>query len=65
MECFLKGHSLYCFYYNVSSEHFLLKKSGTCSTAPCEKPDVVIRRATEMLERDHGFGDYDLWENNC
>ena len=65
LDCFLKGHALYRFDYNVSSEHLLLKRSGTCSTGPCDEPDVVVRRATEMLESGGGFGDYDILDNNC
>ncbi|KAL5564057.1 hypothetical protein UlMin_033804 [Ulmus minor] len=66
LDCFLKGHSRRRFDYNVSSAHFAYKRSGTCSTKPCDAPDVVVLRAYQMLtEKDNAFGDYDLFYNNC
>ncbi|PON60391.1 Endopeptidase, NLPC/P60 domain containing protein [Parasponia andersonii] len=66
LECFLKGHRLFRFEYGVSSSHFVLKRSGTCTTGPCRySPEEVVRRATEMLNSVEGFGEYNLLRNNC
>ncbi|KAL5568157.1 hypothetical protein UlMin_024732 [Ulmus minor] len=63
LDCFLKGHRLYGFEYNVSSSHFLIQRPRTCSIRSCDRPDIVIQRAKDLLNK--GFGDYDLFENNC
>ena len=66
IDCFVKGHKLKRFEYNVSAAHFCAKRSGTCSTRSSGAPDVIVERATRMLaEGRGGFGDYDLFENNC
>ncbi|KAL5568149.1 hypothetical protein UlMin_024724 [Ulmus minor] len=66
LDCFLKGQRLFLFKYNVSSRVFKENKSGTCSTTSCDPPDIVVRRATKMLNNGQlGFGEYDLMKNNC
>ncbi|CAN6564601.1 unnamed protein product [Malus baccata var. baccata] len=65
VNCFLDGHGLYRFEYGVSQAHFLLKFPGTCTTGRSNSADKVIPRATELLNKEQGFGDYNLFENNC
>ncbi|PIA30098.1 hypothetical protein AQUCO_05700069v1 [Aquilegia coerulea] len=64
IDCFLKGHDLYKYQYGVSLAHFLYKNAGTCTTKQSDPVDIVISRATELLN-NQGFGEYDLFENNC
>ncbi|KAL5568142.1 hypothetical protein UlMin_024717 [Ulmus minor] len=63
LDCFLNGHRLFRFEYEASSLQFLVQTSGSCSTRPCDKPEVVVQRATDLLNK--GFGNYDLFKNNC
>ncbi|KAL5568234.1 hypothetical protein UlMin_024809 [Ulmus minor] len=49
LDCFLQGHRLKHFEYNVSSQYFMENHSGTCSTTSFDPPDIV----------------YDLMKNNC
>lgn len=43
---------------------FLAKvRGGTCTTAYSDPPGTVIHRAMYLLQ--NGFGNYDLFENNC
>ncbi|ONI02068.1 hypothetical protein PRUPE_6G175500 [Prunus persica] len=69
INCFLKGHRLLRFEYEVSRLHFISKHKGTCSTECCYANEETIRRATEIFNKDKvhgkGFGDYDLLDNNC
>ncbi|KAL5568472.1 hypothetical protein UlMin_025047 [Ulmus minor] len=69
LDCFRKGHRLHRlhrFEYNVSSRVCKKNKAGTCSTTSCDPPDIVVRRATKMLNNGQlGFGEYDLMKNNC
>ncbi|PON97039.1 Endopeptidase, NLPC/P60 domain containing protein [Trema orientale] len=66
LDCFRKGHRLFRFEYGVSSSHFVLNRSGTCTTGSCRySPEEVVRRATEMLNSVEGFGEYVLLRNNC
>ncbi|KAB2596671.1 hypothetical protein D8674_032121 [Pyrus ussuriensis x Pyrus communis] len=65
VDCFLHGHQLYRFGYGVSYAHFLLKFPGTCTTGRSNSADEVIARATELLNKEDGFGDYKLFSNNC
>lgn len=65
LDCFISGYELYRFDYQVPYHHFLFKRSGTCSTGRCDDPPATISRATALLNSDHGFGDYNLLENNC
>ncbi|XP_021808911.1 uncharacterized protein LOC110752539 [Prunus avium] len=37
---------------------------GTCTTGRCDSSDESISRATNLLS-SKGFGEYDLFENNC
>ena len=64
LDCFLGSGSLYCFEYGVAPSVFLAKvRGGTCTTAEADPPEAVIHRAMYLLR--NGFGNYDLFENNC
>ncbi|GMN44239.1 hypothetical protein TIFTF001_013442 [Ficus carica] len=63
LDCFLKGHSLYRFEYQVSSAHYVAKRSATCYTGSCNKPNVVVQRATRMLN-NNGGSNLNLFEKN-
>lgn len=64
LDCFLKNGSLYSFEYNVSPSIFLAKvRGGTCTTAPSDPPQTVIHRAMHLFR--NGFGNYDVFQNNC
>ncbi|KAL5568155.1 hypothetical protein UlMin_024730 [Ulmus minor] len=63
LNCFLDGHRLFRFEYEVSSTNLVIQHHRTCSTRSCDKPQVVVERAWELL--NNGFGNYDLFENNC
>ncbi|KAM1270184.1 hypothetical protein ACFX2I_002283 [Malus domestica] len=69
VDCFLKGHGLLRFEYNVSHDRFKFKHKGTCSTESCDPRDETVRRASEIFDKDPthgmGFGEYDLLKNNC
>ncbi|KAK6936426.1 LRAT domain [Dillenia turbinata] len=64
LDCFLSGHSLRRFEYGVSETWFALKRSGTSTTRPSDPSENVLKRAYRLLNKN-GFGDYDLFENNC
>ncbi|KAH7692380.1 Endopeptidase NLPC/P60 domain-containing protein [Dioscorea alata] len=64
LDCFLGNGSLYLFQYGVTPSVFLAKvRGGTCSTAESDSPEMVIHRAMYLLQ--NGFGNYDVFENNC
>ncbi|KAG2331118.1 hypothetical protein Bca4012_019440 [Brassica carinata] len=64
LDCFLKNGSLYRFEYGVSSSVFLTRvRGGTCTTAPSEPFETVVHRAMHLLQ--NGFGNYDIFQNNC
>lgn len=64
LDCFLQNGSLYCFEYEVSPSAFLAKvRGGTCTTAASDPPETVIHRAMYLLQ--NGFGNYDVFQNNC
>ncbi|OWM66599.1 uncharacterized protein LOC116201728 [Punica granatum] len=64
LDCFLGKGSLYCFEYGVQPSVFLAKvRGGTCTTAASDPPEVVIHRAMHLLQ--NGFGNYDVFQNNC
>ncbi|XP_065022886.1 protein LEAD-SENSITIVE 1-like isoform X1 [Musa acuminata AAA Group] len=64
LDCFLGNGSLYCFEYGVPPSVFLAKvRGGTCTTAESDPPETVINRAMYLLQ--NGFGNYDVFENNC
>ncbi|URE33731.1 hypothetical protein MUK42_07371 [Musa troglodytarum] len=64
LDCFLGNGSLYCFKYGVPPSVFLAKvRGGTCTTAESDPPETVINRAMYLLQ--NGFGNYDVFENNC
>ncbi|GMI84482.1 hypothetical protein like AT5G16360 [Hibiscus trionum] len=65
MKCFLKGgDTVYTYYYGVSFITFNTSWNGSCTTASCDEPGVVIKRAYGFL-RNKNFGDYDFVFNNC
>ncbi|OMO64255.1 hypothetical protein CCACVL1_21926 [Corchorus capsularis] len=64
LDCFLRNGSLYCFEYGVTPSVFLAKvRGGTCTTAVSDPPEAVIHRAMYLLQ--NGFGNYDIFQNNC
>ncbi|XP_030548009.1 protein LEAD-SENSITIVE 1-like [Rhodamnia argentea] len=64
LDCFLGKGSLYCFEYGVAPSVFLVKvRGGTCTTAHSDPPESVIHRAMYLLQ--NGFGNYDVFQNNC
>lgn len=64
LNCFLCNGSLYSFEYGVSPSVFLSKvRGGTCTTAVSDPPEMVIHRAMHLLQ--NGFGNYDVFQNNC
>ncbi|KAL6288702.1 hypothetical protein ACE6H2_006213 [Prunus campanulata] len=69
VDCFLKGHGLLRFEYEVSHSHFIRKQKGTCSTGSCYPSDETVRLATEIFKKDEvdgtGFGEYNFLSNNC
>ncbi|KAL3536681.1 hypothetical protein ACH5RR_000047 [Cinchona calisaya] len=64
LDCFLRNGSLYSFEYGVTPSVFLAKvRGGTCTTAKSDPPEAVIHRAMYLLQ--NGFGNYDVFQNNC
>ncbi|PIN17352.1 hypothetical protein CDL12_09988 [Handroanthus impetiginosus] len=64
LDCFLRNGSLYCFEYGVSPSVFIAKvRGGTCTTAASDPAESVIHRAMYLLQ--NGFGNYDVFQNNC
>ncbi|KAK4778062.1 hypothetical protein SAY87_018249 [Trapa incisa] len=64
LDCFLGKGSIYCFEYGVPPSVFLAKvRGGTCTTASSDLPEAVIHRAMYLLQ--NGFGNYDIFQNNC
>ncbi|CAN4115555.1 unnamed protein product [Withania somnifera] len=64
LDCFLDDGLLYRFEYGASASVFLTKlRGGTCTTAKSDPPEAVIHRAMYLLQ--NGFGNYDVFKNNC
>ncbi|KAI8546135.1 hypothetical protein RHMOL_Rhmol07G0093300 [Rhododendron molle] len=64
LDCFLGRGSLYRFEYGVTPSAFLTKlRGGTCTTAESDPQKAVIYRAMFLLH--NGFGNYDVFKNNC
>ncbi|XP_059662171.1 protein LEAD-SENSITIVE 1-like isoform X2 [Cornus florida] len=64
LDCFLGDGSLYRFEYGATPSIFLAKfRGGTCTTAESDPPETVIHRAMYLLQ--NGFGNYDVFKNNC
>ncbi|XP_071932798.1 protein LEAD-SENSITIVE 1 [Coffea arabica] len=64
LDCFLQNGSLYSFEYGVTPSVFFAKvRGGTCTTAASDPPETVIHRAMYLLQ--NGFGNYDVFQNNC
>ncbi|KAK8545461.1 hypothetical protein V6N13_066743 [Hibiscus sabdariffa] len=64
LKCFHKGDTFYKYRYDVSFITFNTTRNGSCTTASCDEPDVVIKRAYAFLHNQN-FGDYDFFFNNC
>lgn len=64
LDCFLGKGSLYCFDYGVTPSMFFTRvRGGTCTTAAPDSPETVVHRAMHLLQ--NGFGNYDVFQNNC
>ncbi|KAL9998328.1 putative LRAT domain-containing protein [Helianthus debilis subsp. tardiflorus] len=64
LDCFLRDGALYAFEYAVNPTVFIAKvRGGTCTTATSDDADTVIHRAMYLLQT--GFGNYDVFQNNC
>lgn len=64
LDCFLENGTLYCFEYGVACSVFLAKfRGGTCTTAISDEPEMAVHRAMYLLQ--HGFGNYNIFQNNC
>ncbi|XP_051147234.1 protein LEAD-SENSITIVE 1 isoform X2 [Andrographis paniculata] len=64
LDCFLRNGSLYSFEYGVSPSLFIAKvRGGTCTTAASDLAEAVVHRAMYLLQ--NGFGNYDVFQNNC
>ncbi|KAF8779375.1 hypothetical protein HU200_002642 [Digitaria exilis] len=64
LNCFLAGGALYRFDYSVNPALFLAKaRGGTCTLAPSDPDEAVIRRAKYLLS--NGFRCYNLFKSNC
>ncbi|XP_062191132.1 protein LEAD-SENSITIVE 1-like [Phragmites australis] len=64
LDCFLRGGALHRFEYGAPAAVFLAKlRGGTCTTARPDPPGDAVHRAMHLLQ--NGFGDYDVFENNC
>ncbi|KAI3854479.1 hypothetical protein MKX03_003294 [Papaver bracteatum] len=64
LDCFLGSGSLYLFEYEVTRSIFFARfRGGTCTTAKSDPTDMVIHRAMYLHQK--GFGNYDVFLNNC
>lgn len=64
LDCFLAGGALYRFEYAVNPALFLAKaRGGTCTLAPSDPNEAVVRRAKYLL--NNGFRCYNLFKSNC
>ncbi|MCL7039632.1 hypothetical protein MKW94_007536 [Papaver nudicaule] len=64
LDCFLKNGYLYCFEYGVAPSIFLSRVRGsTCTIAASDAQATVVHRAMYLLQ--NGFGNYDVFQNNC
>ncbi|RZC69635.1 hypothetical protein C5167_032746 [Papaver somniferum] len=64
LDCFLNNGHLYCFEYEVAPSIFLSRlRGGTCTTAASDAQATVVHRAMYLLQ--NGFGNYDVFQNNC
>ncbi|KAJ6320176.1 hypothetical protein OIU78_015543 [Salix suchowensis] len=59
-----KKDPIYSFEYGVPPTVFIAKvRGGTCTTAASDPSETVIHRAMYLLQ--NGFGNYDIFQNNC
>ncbi|OMO96261.1 hypothetical protein COLO4_15389 [Corchorus olitorius] len=63
LDCFLQGHELHLYQYDVSTLRF--KRKGTCSTKTCKAAKEVIETAFEVLKNQSFGKSYNLFFNNC
>eukprot|EP00850_Spirogloea_muscicola_P000268 SM000001S04670 [mRNA] locus=s1:1666607:1668012:+ [translate_table: standard] len=63
LACFLSGCPLYRYAYSADVLSFLGKRGGTCSLTAAHGAEATVRRARCLLA--HGFGEYQLFDNNC
>lgn len=64
LDCFLSNGTLYSFKYGVTPSAFMAKvRGGTCTTAECDASEISLHRAMYLLQ--NGFGNYDVFQNNC
>ncbi|XP_038697159.1 uncharacterized protein LOC119994444 [Tripterygium wilfordii] len=64
IDCFLCGGDLHLFEYGVSPALFVVQaRGGTCTLASSDPPEVVLHRASFLLQ--NGFGVYNVFKNNC
>ncbi|KAJ0594290.1 putative LRAT domain-containing protein [Helianthus annuus] len=66
LNCFIGTGSVYLYQYGVNKWMHLSKlRGGTSTTSPCDPPQVVIHRAMCLFNSQPGFGNYDVYTNNC
>ncbi|KAM0030194.1 putative LRAT domain-containing protein [Helianthus debilis subsp. tardiflorus] len=66
LNCFIGTGSVYLYQYGVNKWTHLSKlRGGTSTTSPCDPPQVVIHRAMCLFNSQAGFGNYDVYTNNC
>ncbi|OMO71942.1 hypothetical protein CCACVL1_18027 [Corchorus capsularis] len=65
LECFVEGHSLYVYQYDVSYLKLRFKRSGSCSTKPCKAADEVVETAFDLLKKQSFGKKYNFLFNNC
>jgi hypothetical protein len=73
LNCFLEGDSLRLFPYSVPPwfrfKSMLASSQATCLMAPEDPPEMVLRRANNLLDNGSALGfasdDYNLLTNNC
>ena len=64
LNCLLAGDIMYRFEYSINPTLFLAKaRGGTCILAVSDPNEIVIHRATYLL--NNGFGCYNVFKNNC
>ncbi|XP_022720037.1 uncharacterized protein LOC111277873 isoform X1 [Durio zibethinus] len=64
LDCFLEGHSLYRYEYDVSYLELLFKHRGSCSSRHCKPANEVVETAHRLLQ-NQSFGSYNFFLNNC
>ncbi|KAK6232983.1 hypothetical protein SCA6_003056 [Theobroma cacao] len=65
LDCFLEGHSLYVYEYDVPYLKLRFKRSGTCSVNPSRPADEVVNTAFDILQNQSFGKKYNFFFNNC